>query len=163
MGYPQMTRRPGSASFLGFVSVIYSGLALLGLVVGVLFVSLFGAAGWLLGPGIGVVASGFGALMIGMMALFSILSLLLCRAGFLTLADDPRGISLLRLWAWLRIGLDVLTLLFSGGAAITSWWGLAYAIVVLYVTSWPEIQIWYGRAGHDHRMVKPAGFDDDGF
>src|SRR3954452_614149 len=106
--YPNDQRpRPGLLTFIGIVSLIWSSMTLVGSVVMVFVLFLVGAGSWFLGP----VAGAVGTLLVTLVCLWmvasSILSILLFQAGLKTLRDDPAGLRLHRLWAWISLALDV--------------------------------------------------------
>ncbi len=161
MHLQQTYRRPGILTVLGVVSLIWSATALVGLVVGALVLVAVGGGSWLLGPVAGAVGTLVGLLMFGWMVASSLLSILLFRAGWKTLRDDPDGIRLHRLWAWISLALDALLVLVSGGSAITSWAAVFYAVGVLYVTGSPEVRAYFGLDGRYEKPAKPRGWDHD--
>jgi hypothetical protein len=147
-------------TFIGIVSLIWSSLTLIGSVVMALVLLLVGAGSWFLSPMAGVVGTTLATLIIVWMAASSILSILLFNAGWKTLKDNPAGITLHRLWAWISLALDAIALLGSGGTAPNSWTGIVYAIAVLIITSSPEVTSYYS---FDPRVKPPdAGtYPDD--
>jgi len=152
MSYPYHRPRPGLLTFIGIVSLIWSSLTLIGSVVTALVLLLVGAGSWLLSPLAGAIGTLVVTLVVLWMAASSILSILLFNAGWKTLKDDPAGIRLHRLWAWISLALDVIGLLGSGGTAPNSWTGVVYAIAVLIITSSPEVMSYYG---FDPRVKPP--------
>ena len=79
--------------------------------------------------------------------LSSSMSFMLLWAGWLILRGDRGGVPLLRLWAWISLIFDAVTLLVSGGTAPTSWGALLYAFAVLYFTRPQDL---------DHRWTIPG-------
>ena len=73
-------------------------------------------------------AGAVGTLLVTLVVLWlaasSILSILLFNAGWKTLRDDPAGIRVHRLWAWISLALDIIALIGSGGTAPNSWTGV---------------------------------------
>ena len=63
-----------------------------------------------------------------------------------------RGVSLHRAWAWTSLALDAFALLFSGGLAANGYFGLIYAVAVLYCTTPREVE-----ARWEPGMHEPAG------
>jgi hypothetical protein len=160
MSLPHQRPRPGLLTFIGIVSLIWSSMTLVGSVVAAFLLLIVGAGSWFLGPLAGAVGTLVVTLVVLWMAASSILSILLFNAGWKTLKDDPAGIRLHRLWAWISLALDVIALIGSGGTAPNSWTGVAYAIAVLYITSSPEVLSYYG---FDPRVKppKPGVWTDD--
>ena len=148
---------------MGVVSLIWSSLSLVGVVVGGILAFVLGTASWLGGPFVGAVGSAVALLAIGWMVVSSILSILLFQAGLKTLRDDPAGLRLHRLWAWINLALAVLGVLASGRSSY-SWAVLFYAVGVLYITGLSEVRAYY-YGGLDHgkpvKAGKPGGWDDD--
>ena len=140
--------RPSIATFFGITSLIW-GIFMLGWVLVVIgFAILIGGGSWLGGPVLGLLGTAIGAIVALYCLLSSSMSFMLLWAGWLILRGDPGGIKLLRLWAWLSLIFDALTLLFSFGTAPTSWGALLYAVAVLYFTRTEEI---------DHRWTVDNG------
>ncbi len=157
--------RPGILTFLGVVSLVWSSLSLVGVVLGIVLFAVFGMAGWLGGPVAGAVTMLIGALAILWMVASSFLSFLLARAGWRTLHDDPSGIRLHRTWAWISLALDAVGLLLSGGTLPNSWVGISYALLVLHVTNLHDVQLYQSRltAGPWAWAGKPYVADDEAF
>ena len=139
--------RPVIATFFGLISLVWA-LVMLGWVgVVVALAVLIGAGSWLGGPILGVLGTAIGGIIAIYCILSSLLSFVLLWAGWLILRGDPRGVPLLRLWAWISLIFDTLTLLMSGGFTATSWGALLYAVAILYFTRPPEIE---------HRWTPPG-------
>ncbi len=151
---PNPGPRPAIATFFGIVSLFWALSTLAGVLLGIGVFALIAAGSWLGGPIVGAVGSAVGVLGIGYFFLSSFLSFLLLSAGWKTLQGDPRGISQHRLWAWLSIILDALSLLGSGGLAANGYFGLIYAVAVLYYTTPREIE---SRWDADPRTVHYGG------
>jgi hypothetical protein len=152
--------RPGLLTFIGVVSLIWSSLSLVGVAVGTILSLALGGGSWLGGPAVGAIGSAIALVVILWLVASSLLSILLFVAGLRTLRDDPSGLGLHRLWAWISLVLSVLTLLGSGRSS-SSWAGLAYAVTVLYVTGLPEVRAYvYGSLAHS-KPGKPGHWDDD--
>ncbi|WP_435006204.1 hypothetical protein P12x_003832 [Tundrisphaera lichenicola] len=151
--HPPRYSRPGLLTFIGIVSLIWSSVTLIGSVGAVLALLLVGAGSWLLGPLAGAVGTFVVVLAVLWLTASSFLSILLFLAGWKTIHDDPGGIHLHRLWAWISLALDAVALLASVGTAPNSWTGIAYAIGVLYVTSRPDVLAYYGF----YPGTKPTG------
>jgi hypothetical protein len=156
---PTYPPRPGVLTFIGVVSLLWSITTVLGVIVGIIVSIGIGAGSWLLGP----IAGAFGSLL-GLMAIVwlvgaSLLSILLFQAGWRTLKGDPSGIALHRIWAWISLVLDALALLTTGGLHAGSWWGVIYAVGVLYATRLPEVEA-YVASQQGGPFTKPtAPFD----
>ncbi len=156
------TPRPGVLTFIGYVSLIWSALSLVGVFAGVGLFAVIGAGSWLGGPIVGAVGSLVGVVAIVGLLVGSILSLLLFTAGWRTLRDDPSGVDLHRRWAWISLALDVVALILSGGLWASSWWGVAYALGVVYATGLPEVRAYCGERPFA-TAGKPAAWDDEAF
>ena len=140
--------RPTIATLFGVISLIW-GISMLGWILVVIALAvLLGVGSWLGGPVLGLVGTAIGSIVALYCLLSSSMSFMLLWAGWLILQGDPGGIKLLRLWAWISLIFDALTLLFSGGTAPTSWGALIYAFAVLYFTRPDEI---------DHRWTVDSG------
>jgi hypothetical protein len=135
--------RPGVVTLLGVISLAWSSLTFLGAMFAILAAMLFGAGSWLLGPVAGAVGTVVGGLMVLLILAHSVLAILLFCGGWNTLVGAPSGRELLRLWAWISLVLDGLTLVVTGGLSPTSWWGLIYALAVIVVTDWPEVRAYF--------------------
>jgi len=156
--------RPAIATFFGLVSLLWAVVMLGWVLVVVGFAALIGAGSWLGGPVVGFVGTAVGLIIAVYCILSSLLSFLLLWAGWLILRGDPRGVSLLRLWAWISVISDTLTLLFSGGFAATSWGGLLYAVAVLYFTRPLEIDTrWVPPGSRNPYGAKPKFTGDPDF
>ena len=131
---------------IGVVSLVWSSLSLIRLVAGGCSGSRIGAESWLGGPYTGIAGSVVALLAFAWLVASSILSILLFQAGLKTLRDDPAGVRLHRLWAWISLALALLGVLSSGRSSY-SWSTLFYAVGVLYVTGLPEIRAYYGEFG----------------
>jgi hypothetical protein len=142
------------------VSLIWSSMTLIGSVVTAILLLFVGAGSWFLGPLAGAVGTLVVTLVVIWMAASSILSILLFNAGWKTLKDDPAGIRLHRLWAWISLALDLIALIGSGGTAPNSWTGVGYAVAVLIITSSSDVIAYYGL---DPRVKppKPGVWTDD--
>ena len=152
--------RPGLLTFIGIVSLIWASLSLIRVAIGTVLSLALGGGSWLGGPTVGAIGSSIALLVIFWLFVSSILSVLLFVAGLRTLRDDPSGISLHRLWAWISLILTVLSLLGSGRSS-SSWVSLAYAVTVLYVTGLPEVRAYvYGHFSHA-KPGKPGSWDHD--
>ena len=136
--YQAPGQRPPLATFFGWTSLVWALFMLGWVLVVVALAALIGAGSWLGGPIAGVVGTAIGGVIALYCILSSLLSFLLLYAGWLILRGDPRGVALLRTWAWVSLIYDVLILLFSGGFAATSWAAVTYALAILYFTRPPE-------------------------
>ena len=146
--YENSGPRPAIATIFGITSLIW-GIVMLGWVLVVIaLAAVIGFGGWLFGPITGLAGTAIGSIIALYCLLSSSMSFMLLWAGWLILRGDPGGIKLLRLWAWISLIFDALTLLFSGGTAPTSWGALIYAFAVLYFTRPDEI---------DHRWTTDNG------
>ncbi len=143
--HDRLRPRPGLLTFIGVVSLIWSSMTLLGSVGAAVLFLVLGAGSWFFGLIAGAVGTVVAALVFLWLAASSILAILLFQAGWKTLKDDPDGIRLHRLWAWISLGLDIVGLLASGGTAPNSWTGILYAGAVLYITSQPEVLAYSGQ------------------
>ncbi len=153
--------KPGILTFIGVVSLLWSVTTVLGVLVGIVVSVGIGAGSWLLGP----VAGAFGSLL-GLAAIVwllgaSLLSILLFQAGWRTLQGDPSGIALHRVWAWISLVLDAFALLTTGGLHAGSWWGVVYAVGVLYATRLPEVQAYAAHVEGAPHAKAPAPLDPD--
>jgi len=88
------------------------------------------------------------------------LSLLLFKAAWSTWQGSHDGRVYHRRWAWITIALDLLALMLTAGMSPASWWGLVYAIVVLYVMDQPDVRAYFGRRTFAPSS-KPRGVLDD--
>ena len=148
--------RPAIATFFGITSFVWA-LILLGWVLLVIAVAaVIGVGSWLGGPVIGAVGTAVGGLIALYCVLSSLLSFVLLVAGWRILVGDPRGLPLLRLWAWASLVFDVLSLLLSGGLSGTSYFGVAYAVAVLYFTTPQALESrWTMADGYAYPGSKP--------
>ena len=137
-------RRPGLLTLLGVVSVALSALGMIRLIAGAVLFLFAGVASWLGGPQAGLIGGLIAGVMLVWLFAGSILSIVLFRAGVMTLRDDPAGVRLHRLWAWLSLGLAMLGVLASGRSSY-SWTILIYAVGVLYVTGRPVVRAYCGE------------------
>jgi hypothetical protein len=153
-------QRPGILTFLGIVSLIWSTMTLVGTVVGVVLCLLVGAGSWFGGTVVGTIGTIVATLVLLWLVACSILSILLFKAGLDTLRDDPAGIHLHRLWAFISLALDLVGLMATGGMAANSWTGLIYAGAVLYLTNLPEVRAYYGVAPRAAPGKPPVWVDD---
>lgn len=154
--------KPPILNVIGVISLVWSLTTVLGVFVGILVLLGLGAGSWLLGPVAGAVGSFFSLLGILWLVGASILSVILFLAGWRTLQGDPYGIRLHRGWAWISLILDALGLLISGGLHAGSWWGVLYAVGVLYVTRTPEV-LGYIASVEGGWIAKPAAPIDRDF
>ena len=162
--FPTPAPRPAIATFFGVVSLIWATITLSGTLLGIVIFAVVGAGSWLAGPLVGAIGSAISVVVILYLILASLLSFVLLRAGWLTMQGDPRGIDLLRLWAWISLVLDALSLLLSGGLAANGYFGLVYAVAVLYYTTPLEIKSRWDTNPHQMHYGKPkpaSGFDPD--
>ncbi|WP_435016854.1 hypothetical protein TA3x_004435 [Tundrisphaera sp. TA3] len=159
--FDRLPPKPGVLNLIGVISLLWSLTTVLGVVVGILVLIGLSAGSWLLGPVAGAVGSLLGVLGILWLIAASILSVMLFMAGWRTLQGDPSGIRLHRTWAWISLVLDAVGLLISGGLYVGSWWGVLYAVGVLYVTRTPEV-LAYLDVIEGRGYLKPtAPFDRD--
>ena len=156
--------RPAIATFFGITSLVWAVVMLGWVLVVVAFAALIGFGGWLFGPVLGLAGTALGAIVALYCLLSSSMSFMLLWASWLILRGDPGGIKLLRLWAWISLIFDALTLLFSGGTAPTSWGALLYAFAVLYFTR-PEAIDFRGSvaSGRSPNQDKPKFTADPDF
>jgi hypothetical protein len=121
---------------------------------GLLGVTLFSFLGGpLIGGAVSIVV-GF-VLLIAFVRFF--LSILLFTAAWYSWRGDPLGWVYHRRWAWITIALDVLALILTFGVSAAGWWGLIYAILVLYVMDQPDVRAYF----HRQFPAKPSGILDD--
>lgn len=147
--------RPAIATFFGVVSLVWSICTLGTSLVFLLICSLVGAGSWLGGPIVGAFGTALSLAVAVYLIFSSFLSFVLLSAGWLTLQGDPRGITLHRTWAWISLALDALTLLMTGGLT-PGWFGLIYAIAVLYFTTPREVEMRWGETTRgNHHGAKP--------
>ena len=132
--------RPPIATVFGVVSLLWGGATLAGSLLWIGLFALIGAGSWLGGPVVGLVGTAIGVVGSIYLVLASLLSFVLLAAGWYTLQGDMRGVSLHRTWAWTSLVLDAFALLFSGGLAANGYFGLIYAIAVLYCTTPREVE-----------------------
>jgi len=155
--------RPGILTLIMIISFLWSGLSVLRFVLWAIFALIIGVGSWFFGPVVGAVGSMAGLLGIGLMLAFSILSLLLFAAAWHTAKGDPAGRSLHQTWAWINIIMDGFALILTGGLSPMAWWGLLYAVGVLYVMSQPEVRAYFDRHLIRPGPAKPGGIADDAF
>ncbi len=162
MHLTQTRTRPGLLTLIGVVSLVWASLSLIRFVAMGLLSLVIGAASWWGGPGVGVTGSVIALVAFTWMAASSILSILLFQAGLKTLRDDPAGVRLHRVWAWISLGLTLLGVVFSGRSSY-SWTTLFYAVGVLYVTGLPEVRAFAGEFGFGKPIKggKPDPWDDE--
>lgn len=160
---PAFGPRPAIATFFGIVSLVWSVTTLGSVLVMLLVISVIGAGSWLGGPVLGFFGTAL-SLVVGVYLIASsLLSFVLLWAGWLTLLGDPRGVPLLRFWAWISLGFDTLSLLMTGGLS-PGWFGLIYAIAVLYYTTPREIEMRGASGPHPNQyQAKPKFFVDRDF
>lgn len=161
--YPTPEPQPTIAKFFGVVSLFWALSTLGGVLLGMGLFLVIGVGGWLVNPIVGAVGSAIGVVAIGYLLLSSFLSFLLLSAGWKTLQGDPRGISQHRTWAWLSIVLDAVSLLVSGGIAANGYFGLIYAVAVLYFTTPREIHLRWEAQPAGSPYVKPTMPGDSDF
>jgi hypothetical protein len=154
--------RPALLSLIGGVSLVWSSLSLIRVVAGGVLSFVLGVASWLGGPHVGAVGSVVALIAFAWMIVSSILSILLFQAGLKTLRDDPAGVSLHRVWAWVSLALALLGVLASGRSSY-SWATLLYAVGVLYVTGLPEVRAFAGEfePGKPVKTGKLDHWDDE--
>jgi hypothetical protein len=155
--------RPPVLTLVATVSLIWSGIKVMFVVLWAVFAMLLGIGSWLLGPVVGAIGTLASMGVIAWMALGSLLSILLFAAAWYTFLGDPQGRELHRLWAWLNIALDLFALVLTWGVSPTSWFGLVYACFVLYVMELPEVQSYFRRRSSPWPPEKPSGIADDAF
>jgi hypothetical protein len=159
--HPYRTRpRPGLLTLIGVVSLIWSLLSLVGVAIAAVLSLVLGLGSWLGGPYVGLVGTVVALIAFLWMVASSILSILLFQAGLKTLRDDSAGVRLHRLWAWISLAIAVFTVLAPGRASSYSWFGLFYAVGVLYVTGLPEVRAYFGEIPLK-RSGKPEAWDDE--
>ena len=154
--------RPALLSLIGGVSLLWSSLGLIRAVAGGVFSFVLGASSWLGGPYPGIAGSVVTLLAFAWMIASSVFTILLFQAGLKTLRDDPAGVRLHRIWAWISLALALLDVVASGRSSY-SWGTLLYAVGVLYVTGLPEVRALAGEFGHEKpiKAGKPSPWDDD--
>ena len=155
--------RPGLVTLLAAISILWSVASVIWFGVAILAALGVSALSWLGGPGVGVIATLIGFAVIAVTGLRSILSLILFYAGLKAWNGEPEGRSLHRTWAKITLVVDALDLLLTGGIDPTAWWGLAYAVGVLYVTDQPEARAYLAGPPPLGFGAKPAGVVDDAF
>lgn len=141
---PNPGHRPPIATFFGVVSLLWGIATLAGSLLWIGLFALIGVGSWLAGPVAGVVGTAIGVIGSIYLVLASLLSFVLLAAGWYTLQGDMRGVSLHRTWAWTSLVLDAFALLFSGGLAANGYFGLIYAVAVLYCTTPREVEARWG-------------------
>jgi hypothetical protein len=156
--------RPPIATVFGVVSLLWGVATLGGSLLWIGVFALIGAGSWLAGPVAGVLGTAVGVVGSIYLVLASLLSFILLAAGWYTLQGDMRGVSLHRTWAWTSIILDAFALLFSGGLAANGYFGLIYAIAVLYCTTPREVEARWEPAMHGPAgKAKPTHHGDPDF
>ena len=162
--YQNFGQRPAIATFFGLTSLLWAIFMLGWVFVVVVFALLIGGMSWLGGPVVGAVGTAIGAVIAVYCVLSSLLSFLLLWAGWLILRGDPRGVTLLRTWAWISLIYDAVILLMSGGFTPTSWGAMLYAVAILYLTRPVEIdQRWIDPDGRSPYHGKPKFTTDPDF
>lgn len=161
MGTPYEPKRPAVLTLVAVVSFLWSGLNVLLVILGMFFSLILGAGSWILGPAVGVVGSFIGMVVIVLIILSSLMSILLFMAALHTWQGDLAGRSLHRIWAFINVLISGLALLFSGGHARISWWGLVYALSVLYVMGLPEVVAYFNRQGIGSAFKSGGVLDDE--
>jgi hypothetical protein len=152
--------KPGILTLVTIVSFLWSALNVLRVIAYGFLALVVGAASWLLGPAVGTLGTLAGAVVVILMVAQSILSILLFSAAWHTMHGDPRGRSQHKTWAWINLVLDGLDLILTGGLSPASWWGVAYAIGLLFVMDLPEVRAYFDRASFVP-PPKPGGYLDD--
>jgi hypothetical protein len=137
--------RPPILTTIAIVSLIWSGVTVIRVVLWCVLSLVLGMSSWLLGPAIGAMGTLLSLGVVGLMLASSLLSILLFAAAWHTFLGDPAGRDLHKLWAWLNIALDIVVLVFTLGLSPTSWCGLVYACAVLYVMDLPEVRAYFSR------------------
>jgi hypothetical protein len=112
----------------------------------------------------GPIAGGAVTFIVGIVLAISFvrffLSLLLFKAAWSTWQGSPDGRVYHRRWAWITIALDLLALMLTAGMSPASWWGLIYAIAVLYVMDLPEVRAYFARRAFAPPSKSPGILDD---
>ena len=153
--------RPAMAVIIGVVGLTWAVCTLAGEILGIALCALIGAGSWLGGPILGFVGTALSLVVIGYLVVTSLLSFLLLWAGWLTLSGDPRGVTLLRTWAWISLILDVIALAATTGFAANGWFGLFYAVAVLYFTTPSQMNVHWDRGSRERRDRAKPKFNAD--
>jgi hypothetical protein len=135
--------KPGVLSIVAIVSLVWSGLNVLRLILWAALWLLLGIGSWLLGPAVGAVGTLFSVVVILLSVAQSILSIILFMAALATMRGEPAGRTLHLWWAWINLFLDGTALILTAGLLPSSWWGLAYAIAIIYVMGLPEVRAYF--------------------
>lgn len=142
---PTQTQRPGVLNLIAVVSFVLSGANVLWLIGVGLLMALAGALSWLGGPIVGAIGTAAVVVVLILIGAQFLLSILLFSAGWQTWKGRPGGRSRHKTWAWITVGLDLLTLLFTGGIDPGAWTRLIYAVVLIYVLDQREIRDYFER------------------
>jgi hypothetical protein len=153
--------RPPTLTLVAIVSLLWSGITVIRVVLWSIFALFLGVGSWLLGPAVGAIGTLASMGVILLMILGSLLSVLLFLAAWHSFLGDPQGRELHRLWAWLNIALDLFAMVLTWGLSPASWFGLVYACFVLYVMELPEVQQYFRRRSLPWPQQKPSGIADD--
>jgi hypothetical protein len=153
--------RPPALTAIAVVSLVWSGLTMIRLLLWIVGVLILGATGWFFGPVVGAASTFVSLLIITVMILSSLLSVILFFAAWHTFLGEPAGRELHRLWAWCNVVLALLALALAWGNSTASWFGLIYAGVVLWVTDLPEVRAYFNRRAIPWRPQKPTGMSED--
>lgn len=146
--------RPGLLTLIGIVSLVWASLSLFR-VVAIGFVSvILGGASWMGGVHAGAIGTLIALILIALMVVSSGLSIILFLAGWKTLRDDPAGVRLHRIWAWISLALALISVATSGRSS-HPWIDLFYAVAVLYVTGLPEVRAYFNEA-RSSKPIKPG-------
>jgi hypothetical protein len=154
------TPRPGILNLITIISFFISVLDVLGFLCGLSVALGFATLSWLLGPVGGLIGAFVGSVLVLAAFVRSFLSLVLFSAAWNTWAGLPTGRSHHLLWAWLTIILDLIDLLLTWGWNPATWWGLVYAVCLIYVMDLPEVRAYFEREVPG-APFKPGGFPDD--
>jgi hypothetical protein len=152
--------RPDVLTVVGVLSLMWSGLNMLRLVLWVVVVLILGVGSWLLGPALGTIGTLFSMMIILLLIAQSILTVILFIAGLATLRGDRAGRTLHQWWAWINIVVDCLALLLTWGLSPAAWWGLVYALAILYVMGLPEVRSYF-QGDQLPTAMKPNGMANE--
>lgn len=161
MSYSYPAHRPGVLGFVSAMSLVLSVVDVCWLFLITLALMGVSVASWFAGPWVGAVGFVLAAVLFVFALVRGCLSVLLFMAGWRTMHGEPSGLTLHTTWAWITVALDVVNLMLTAGLSPSSWWGLAYALFVLWVMSRPQVLAYFHRGTYPPRLG--GGLDDEAF
>ncbi|HEV3163581.1 MAG TPA: hypothetical protein VGZ22_06035 [Isosphaeraceae bacterium] len=160
MSYSYQTHKPGVLSLITIVSMVLSVVDVIWFMLVTLVLMGLSAMSWLVGPVAGTIGTVLAGVLFFLALIRGCLSILLFLAAWRTWEGDPSGLTLHTSWAWITIALDVVNLMLTSGLSPSSWWGLVYAVFVLYVMNQPEVRAYFDRGGYPPKL---GGYGDETF